>query len=115
MKRRTSLSLLGSALIGITAGCLTTPSSDQEDSGDDEDCQLQHKVRYSMDPNDVKLIKSGLGHESGAELYYVTLLVDTVDTERFNYEYMEDQEDVDDEVIAFIQDTDFEEAYFVVI
>lgn len=115
MKRRTSLSLLGSALIGITAGCLTTPSSDQGDSGDDEDCQLQHKVRYSMDPNDVKLIKSGLGHESGAELYYVTLLVDTVDTERFNYEYMEDQEDVDDEVIAFIQDTDFEEAYFVVI
>lgn len=115
MDRRTTLSTVGGALVGVVAGCLTSFPPDSGDDGDREGDPLQYEVRYSKDPNDVLLVEPGLGHGSAIESPYATVITDAAGRDRFDYDYMNDQEDIDDGIVTFVEETRFEEACLVVV
>lgn len=114
MDRRTTLTSLGSVLAGFTAGCLAEAPSDlPAESG--EGTRLSFESRSWKDPNDVQVIEPGLGYGSDLGSEYVTVITDRAGIDRFDFDYIESQPEIEGRLVAFIRETDLERACLLVI
>lgn len=115
MNRRETLSSVGTILAGLTVGYLSAPASEPSRNGGGRESQLEYESRYVKDPIDEQIIEPGIGLESEIESFYATVITESEKTDRFDFEYIRTQEEIDDELVWFVTETDFEEACLLVV
>lgn len=127
MNRRAVLAGAGTLAVGPVGGCLggsgdaggdaTGTEEDRSTAGEDdvEGTPVQFEARSTNDAFDVPIVEGGLAHHSNEDGYYATLVTDRDGLDRFDFEYMEDQPDIDDETVGLVRETAFDEAFLLVV